>query len=422
VISVVKRICLILLLFFCIPVHAYENREITLETGTSLSINEFKGAGKTLLLWLPSERGLGQGYVSTALDLAAQDIDVWTANLHDTYIIPPGRDSLREVDMDDMLALIDYASKEGFNEVFILSSDRGAELALQMAYLWQQRNPQSQLLRGQLMFTPHLVRGRTEIGEDADYVDIASYSNLPVYMFLPQYSPKFARAKEIARALSIGGSAVFTHTLAGVQGGFHMRPEEDLSDRDLVSREQLPQMIDAAMGMLRITATAPITPGYQYAEQSKPDSENLKTPNLHVYQGDPQPQQLILQDINGKSLDLSSLKGEVVLVNFWATWCRPCVEEVPSLSRLVSRMRGKPFKVVSVNVGETPEDIRRFTASMAVNFDILMDRDGKAVRDWKVYAYPSNYLLDKNGNIRYAYRGALEWDSADVIDTIERLF
>ena len=67
------------------------------------------------------------------------------------------------------------------------------------------------------------------------------------------------------------------------------------------------------------------------------------------------------------------------------------------------------------------EDIQKFIRLMPVNFDILLDKDGTAVRDWKVYAYPSNYLIDKTGLIQYAYRGALEWDSAPVIQTIEKL-
>jgi thiol-disulfide isomerase/thioredoxin len=416
------RIYLILLLLVSSAVEAYESLEIELATGTALSINQFQGAGKSLIIWLPSERGLGQGYISIALDLAAMDIDVWAANLHESYIIPTGRNSLQEIDMDDLLALIDVASSRGYQEVYLLSTDRGAQLALDAAYLWQQKHPRSNLLNGLLLFSPHLVQGRTEMGENASYVDISGYSNLPVYMLLPQYSTKFARAQEIAHQLAKGGSQVYIQILKGVQGGFHMRPEEDLEPVDISAREKLAQNIESALGLLRASQVGPVKSGYQYVVHRNSENENLKAPALHPYKGDASPPSLVLNEIGGETFDLAELSGEVVLVNFWATWCSPCVEEVPSLSRLVSRMQGRPFKVVSINIGESLNDIKLFTNSIPVNFKILMDQDGQAVRDWKVYAYPSNYLLDREGNIRFAYRGALEWDAPDIIDTIESLF
>ncbi len=417
-----SRFYLILLLLVSSAVNAFESVEVELDTGNSFTINQFQGDGKSLIIWLPSERGLGQGYFPIALDLAAMDIDVWAANLHESYIIPTGRNSLSEIDMDDLLALVDVAKTQGYQEVFLLSSDRGAQLALDVAYLWQQKNPRSELLRGLLLFSPHLEQGRTEIGESASYVEISAYCNLPVYMLLPQYSTKFARGKEIAEQLGKAGSQVYIHIFSGVQGGFHMRPEEDMKPVDIAAREQLAQNLLTAVGLLRASRKVNITPGYQYIENRKSTNENLKAPNLHPYKGDPEPQSLVLKDISGRTFDLASASDEVILVNFWATWCRPCVEEAPSLSRLVNRMKGRPFKVVAVNIGESFEDISQFTQSISVNFDILMDQHGQAARDWKVYAYPSNYLIDREGNIRFAYRGALEWDAPDIIATIESLF
>ncbi len=417
-----SRIYLILLLLVTSAVDAYESLEVELDTGTTFSITQFKGAGKSLIIWLPSERGLGQGYIPIALDLAALGIDVWAANLHESYIIPTGRDSLSEIDMDDLLALIDVTKTQGYQEVFLLSSDRGVQLALNAAYLWQQKNPQSDLLHGLLLFSPHLVQGRTEMGSSARYVEISGYSNLPVYMLLPQYSTKFARGKEIAKQLGKAGSQVYIHMFKGVQGGFHMRPEEDLKPVDISAREQLAQILQTALGLLVASRKDDIRPGYQYIENRKSDNEKIKALNLHPYKGDAKPQSLVLKDINGRKFDLASSTDEVILVNFWASWCRPCVEEVPSLSRLVNRMKGRPFKVVAVNIGESSEDIKHFTQSIPVNFDILMDQDGQAVRDWKVYGYPSNYLIDREGYIRFAYQGALEWDAPEIIATIESLF
>ena len=412
-----------LLLFLLISHAVYANNvELELDTGTPMSLSQYEGEGKTLLLWLPSERGFGEGYVPVALNLAALDIDVWIAHLHETYIIPPGRESLNQVDLDDLLALVAEAQAQGFESIYLLSSGRGMQLALKTAYQWQKQHPQDLPIKGLITFSPHLIKGRTEMGEEADYLELAAHSNLPVYMIQPQYSTKFARSWEIAEQLQRGGSPVFIHFLKGVQGGFHMRPNEDLNEIDLSMRAQLPQVLEQAMQLLRQTRAAPYTDQYDIAQSElDEDDDELKQPMLHPFQGDQTPPPIQLKDLNGRPFDLVSTRGEVVLVNFWATWCRPCVEEIPSLSRLVKAMEGKPFKVIAVNIGESAEDIRKFTQSIPLNFDILLDKNGATVRDWKVYAYPSNYLLDKQGRIRYAYRGALQWDAPAIVQTIEEL-
>jgi hypothetical protein len=86
-------------------------------------------------------------------------------------------------------------------------------------------------------------------------------------------------------------------------------------------------------------------------------------------------------------------------------------------------MEGKPFKVVTVDIGETKEHVTQFLKMLKIepNFKVLFDTDGQAAKDWKIYAYPSNYILGKNHKVRYAFRGALEWDNADTIGVIERL-
>jgi thiol-disulfide isomerase/thioredoxin len=241
-------------------------------------------------------------------------------------------------------------------------------------------------------------------------------------MIQVQHSPKFARSWEIARQLQRGGSPVFIHFLRGVQGGFHMRPVEDLTETDLQAREELASLLEQGIQLLRHGRKAALRDGYLApAFDSEKKSAFIHGPRLYPYRGNKTPPALVLEDLVGTDFDLASSRGQVVLVNFWASWCRPCVEEIPSLSRLVERMKGRPFKVVAVNIGESADDIKRFLQSIPVNFDILLDPNGHAVRDWKVYAYPSNFLIDRNGQIQFAYRGALEWDAPSIVATIEEL-
>jgi len=101
-------------------------------------------------------------------------------------------------------------------------------------------------------------------------------------------------------------------------------------------------------------------------------------------------------------------------VNFWATWCPPCVKELPSLARLQSALQAEGFEVVTVAVGETPDQVRGFLADKPVNFPVLLDPEGKTFTAWRAYAFPTSMILDRQHHIRYAVFGALEWDSEEV--------
>ena len=128
---------------------------------------------------------------------------------------------------------------------------------------------------------------------------------------------------------------------------------------------------------------------------------------------------LKLPDAEGRSHALSDWKGKTVVVNFWATWCEPCREEMPSLERLKVRLAGKSFEVVAVNVGESPERVARFTREVPVTFPIVYDRDSSAAKSWKVRGYPTSYVVGPDGRIRYYFVGELDWSSDDVVRAIE---
>ena len=128
---------------------------------------------------------------------------------------------------------------------------------------------------------------------------------------------------------------------------------------------------------------------------------------------------LKLADAQGRERALSEWRGKTGVVNFWATWCEPCREEMPSLERLKGRFAGKPFDVVAVNVGESPERVARFTRDVPVTFPIVYDRDSAAAKLWKVRGYPTSYVIGPDGRIRYYFVGELDWASDEVVRVIE---
>jgi thiol-disulfide isomerase/thioredoxin len=130
---------------------------------------------------------------------------------------------------------------------------------------------------------------------------------------------------------------------------------------------------------------------------------------------------LNLTDLDGHPFKLEDHAGRIVLVNFWASWCRPCVEEIPSLHRLDATLANDDFRIVTVNVGEDRERVAEFLQQVPVELPVLMDYDASTSKDWMIYVYPSSYLVDHQGTIRYAYLGALEWDSIENLKIVRSL-
>lgn len=142
---------------------------------------------------------------------------------------------------------------------------------------------------------------------------------------------------------------------------------------------------------------------------------------LKSYRGKVVTQAISLKDVSGEQLSLTNYQGKITIINFWATWCPPCVEEIPSLNRLRRKMQGKPFQLISVNYGESAEQIHKFMKKVAVDFPVLIDPEGKTAGHWKVVAFPSTFVIGPDGRIRYGVNAAIHWDTDDVIRQLNEL-
>src|SRR5690606_1048350 len=103
----------------------------------------------------------------------------------------------------------------------------------------------------------------------------------------------------------------------------------------------------------------------------------------------------------GRSHQLSDYRGKVVVLNFWATWCPPCREEMPAMERLHQLVGDEAIAVVAINVGEDEDTIFRFTGDYPVTFPLLMDQGGKIVEEYPVIGLPTTYIIDPAGIIRH---------------------
>jgi thiol-disulfide isomerase/thioredoxin len=143
---------------------------------------------------------------------------------------------------------------------------------------------------------------------------------------------------------------------------------------------------------------------------------------LERYQGFARTPALSLEDLGHKVHTLEDYRGRVVLVNFWASWCAPCVVEMPGMQRLQEAMAGKPFTLLAVNVEESPGTVWKFAAKVRVQFPLLLDRDGQTASDWGIDIYPTSFLIDPQGRVQYVAYGPREWDAPEMIQAIEGLF
>lgn len=139
---------------------------------------------------------------------------------------------------------------------------------------------------------------------------------------------------------------------------------------------------------------------------------------LKSYNGDIKQPQFSLKDLSGKIHRLSDYKNQIVLVQFWATYCTPCRIEMPSMNRLQKKLADKPFKILAIDMAESVDEVKAFVEQVKPEFTILMDEDGEALQQWKVFAAPASFIIDLDGEIKYTLYGGVEWDSKEIVDTI----
>jgi len=130
---------------------------------------------------------------------------------------------------------------------------------------------------------------------------------------------------------------------------------------------------------------------------------------------------LVLKSLDGSERDLAKLRGRVVLVNFWATWCEPCRDEMPSLQALRETLDKQPFEILLVNFGESEPTVTRFLDRLRLKLPVLLDRHKEAAEAWKVRGLPMTFLVDARGVVRFWTFGEHDWNAGDARKVVESL-
>ena len=143
-------------------------------------------------------------------------------------------------------------------------------------------------------------------------------------------------------------------------------------------------------------------------------------PAAPVGEGHPAPD-FTLRQLDGGELALSSLRGRVVLLNFWATWCKPCEEEMPAMERLHAKLGGPDFELVAVSVDEGDDEVRAFRDRLGLGFPILRDPDKQAADAYQTFRFPESWLIGRDGNVVARYIGPRDWDGPTYTERIRKL-
>ncbi len=172
--------------------------------------------------------------------------------------------------------------------------------------------------------------------------------------------------------------------------------------------------------VLLIIACASAVQGWA---QNKPDSGadnllksiGLRKPALAKAAG------FTLRDVGGATVSLSGYRGTFVLLNFWATWCGPCRDEMPSMEILSRNLAGQGFAILAVNQKESAARVVRFMKTHGLNFLTPLDSDGRVAAAYRVYGIPVSYLIDGNGNAIGMKSGAKDWSAPNVVAAFREL-
>ena len=379
-----------------------------------VTVSRFDANGDYLLLWIAPEYGFRETHRSMARRLGAQGIEVWQSDIVEALFLPQGSGSLKRLDGGTIADLIEYAHRQTGKKIALAGDSYAAMAALLGARSWQDRKLADPYLVGAVLFTPYSYAYIPALGLEPEYMPIVESTNIPMMIYQAKNSGTTGGFAVLLDKLRLHESPVYTRIVPGVMSLFYAEPPSramiDVAEPiaidirrmlAVLARHQLP---DAPVAIVKGTS---IRSGIDIY--------------LREFNGAIPPLAIKLTDIHGAPVVRNDFAGKVTVVNFWATWCPPCIEEIPSLNRLQRKMKGRPFELISINYAEDRETVMDFLRRVKVDFPVLLDTDGAYAKAWSVISYPSSFVIDPQGRIRYGVNAAIEWDDPELITKLESL-
>jgi len=393
---------------------AAEEFIVTASDDVEITISRFPAQGEYLLIWLAPEYGFRRAHHALADRLPEQGIEVWQADIVESLFLPQSSSSLKLLDGKYVAALVEYAHELTGRKIAIVGDSYAAMSALLGARYWQSRGQNDPYLVGAVLFTPYSYAYIPPLGLAPEYLPIVESTNIPLVIYQAQNSGIAGQFDELLARLRTNDSPIYTRLVPNVMSLFY---EEEPTPAMKQSAQPIPASIRQLLPVLARHGT-PVNP------EPLKKTLSAKTGNdvfLEEYNGNSEPEAFTLTDINGNIIVKADFTEKVTVVNFWATWCPPCIEEIPSLNRLQEKMQDRPFELISINYAEDKQAVSRFMEKVKVDFPVLLDRSGATAHRWSVISYPSTFVIDRQGKFRYGTNAAIEWDAPELIQKLELL-
>ena len=139
-----------------------------------------------------------------------------------------------------------------------------------------------------------------------------------------------------------------------------------------------------------------------------------------IKEGDQAPE-FTLKSMDGKSVNLSQFRGKAVMVHFWATWCPPCVDEIPTLEKLYRTLMGSNFEMLAISVDDGGDAVRSFMQRNKLSLPVFLDPGKSVSASYGTFKFPETYILDRNGRVRYKMIGPANWDDPAAVKALQEL-
>ena len=381
---------------------------------TEITVTRFAAAGKYVMVWLAPEYGFRTGHRSLARMLTEHNIEVWQSNIVESLFMPQGTTSLKQLDGTYIADVIEYAYKTTGKKIIVTGDSYAASSALIGAHQWQQRKHSDSYLIGAVLFTPYTYAYIPPLGVEPEYLPIVSATNIPIMIYQAKGSATVGQFDLLVNKLQQHNNPVYTKFVPDVMSLFYQDPPTvDMQKNAKALPGNILQMITVLEKHKVPAEPIPLT----VTETVKSGIDIL----LKEYKGIGGPVPIKLKNIDGNTVTKDNFTGQITVINFWATWCPPCIEEIPSLNRLKKKMADVPFELISINYAEDDKTIIDFMKEVNVEFPVLLDKNGEFAKQWNVISYPSTFIIDSKGVIQYGVNAAIEWDDPAVIQKLKAL-
>lgn len=414
------RIWLLLIMVFwgVSTAQASSHFNLSVDSGEEVTVKvypaTFSDSEKPLLIWFTEGYASRPPFRQLISEFNDLGYEFWQVDLLESYFIERTPTNVRALTGEGVAAVLQYANQQ--NRGFVpVSTGRMSLVLLRGSRLWQlESNPQNGVgkLKQVVTFFPNLFDAPKKAGDAPALFPIVSASSLPITLVQPTQGTYKWKLPEVIEALERNQSQVTVAAALDVRDWYFLRREPTALEKRAgeIIPEQLEVWLKAGLvsenthfkpvkTLLNKEATVSVKGLVPIASRS---ASNFK-----------------LTDIYGKAIQLNNKRGKVILLNFWASWCPPCVKEIPSMNRLAESFKTSDFEIVSVNFKEKPETIAAFLKSVKVDFPVLIDLDGKVSNRYEIFSFPSSFIIDAQGNLRYSVNAAIEWDDSKIKETID---